>query len=281
MKRIVLTLATILISASIFAQDFQGVATYKSKRKLGLNIKMDSTQVDSGMQDLVMEQLKKQFEKTYLLTFNREESIYKEDEKLGAPQPAGVRVMVMTPGGADVLYKNTKEGRFTNQNESFSKLFLIKDELEKLDWKLGSETKNIGEYTCYKATLKREVEVRESSMTINENRDSEEDGDRVPEMKEITITAWYTTQIPVNNGPGNYYGLPGLILEVNDGTETVICSKIVLNPKNKVAIAEPKKGKEVTQEKYNAIIEKKMKEMEEQYHRPGKDGHRIEFRIGG
>ena len=64
-------------------------------------------------------------------------------------------VMVMN-GGSDVLYKNTKENRFTNQNESFSKLFLIKDELQKHEWKLGSETKNIGEYTCYKATMTRE-----------------------------------------------------------------------------------------------------------------------------
>ena len=53
MKRIVLTLVTILISVSIFAQDFQGVATYKSKRKMDL--KMDSTQFDSGMQELIME----------------------------------------------------------------------------------------------------------------------------------------------------------------------------------------------------------------------------------
>ena len=50
-------------------------------------------------------------------------------------------------------------------------------------------------------------------------------------MKEITISAWYTPQIPVSAGPGNYHGLPGLILEVNDGSETVICSKIVINPK--------------------------------------------------
>ncbi len=280
MKRIVLTLVTILIGVSIFAQDFQGVATYKSKRKMDL--KMDSTQLDSGMQELIMEKLKKQFEKTYVLRFNKTESIYKEDEKLDAPQPAGMQIMVMSTGGTGVLYKNTKEGRFANQNESFSKLFLIKDKLKKLDWKLESETKNIGEYTCYKATLKRKVEIRESIMTIKGTRkDSEEDEDKEPEMEEITITAWYTTQIPVNNGPGNYYGLPGLILEVNDGMETVICSKIVLNPKNKVAISEPKKGKEVTQEKYDAIMEKKMKEMEEQYHRPGKDGHRMEFRVGG
>jgi GLPGLI family protein len=34
--------------------------------------------------------------------------------------------------------------------------------------------------------------------------------------KDVTITAWYT-EIQVNQGPENYWGLPGLILEINDG----------------------------------------------------------------
>ena len=63
-------------STTIFAQEFQGVATYKTQRKL--DIQIDSTQV-GGMQDQLMAMLKKQFEKTYTLTFNKAESIYKED----------------------------------------------------------------------------------------------------------------------------------------------------------------------------------------------------------
>ena len=277
----VFIIAFAFVVSGVHAQDFQGVATYKSKRKI--DIKLDSTQVDSGMHQKMMDMLKKQFEKTYILSFNKEESIYKEEESLGAPQPQGMVFVMVETGGADVLYKNTKEGRFTNQNESFSKLFLIQDKLEKLDWELGSETKNIGDYTCYKATMKREVEVVESGISINNDKDLKEDPNKEPEMKEITITAWYTPQIPVNSGPGNYHGLPGLILEVNDGTETVICSKIVLNPEKKVAITEPKKGKVLTQEAYDKIMEKKMKEMEEQFNseRHGRDGQSVEIRIGG
>jgi GLPGLI family protein len=30
----------------------------------------------------------------------------------------------------------------------------------------------------------------------------------------VVTTAWYTPQIPVSNGPRNYHGLPGLIMEV-------------------------------------------------------------------
>jgi len=84
-KALVLSLSLIVVKAN--AQDFQGIATYKSKRKL--EIKLDSTQVNSEMHQQMMEMLKKQFEKTYNLSFNKEESIYKEEESLAPPQPAG------------------------------------------------------------------------------------------------------------------------------------------------------------------------------------------------
>lgn len=262
------------------AQEFQGIATYKSKRKV--EITLDSTQMASGMAEEIQKMLNKQFEKTYVLSFNKEASIYKEEEALAAPQPQGMNVVMVMSGGSDILYKNIKEKRYTNQNESFSKVFLIKDELTDIEWTLGSETKNIGEYTCFKATMTREVEDFENEMSINGDKDLN-DTNKAPKMKEITITAWYTPQIPVSTGPGNYHGLPGLILEVNDGSETVICSKIVLNPKDAKEIIEPDNGKELSQEAYDKIMEKKMKEMEERFRSNDRDrdGESIEIRIGG
>lgn len=268
-----------MIASTLSAQDFQGVATYKTKRKI--DIPMDSTQMNSEMHQRVLEMLKKQFEKMYILTFNKEESMYKEDETLDSPQINGgnMQVVMVNTAGSDLLYKNTKEKRFTNQNEVFGKVFLIKDELQNLDWTLESETKNIGEYTCFKATTTRQEEVFESGISVNGDKEFEENEE--PEMREVTITAWYTPQIPINNGPANYYGLPGLILEVNDGSETIICSKIVINPEDKKEISEPNKGKEVTQEEFDSIIEKKMEEMEERRGRPDGDGQTFEIRIGG
>src|SRR5210317_1155279 len=232
-----LVLAVALLVTKVHAQDFQGIATYKSKRKI--EIKLDSTQVNSEMQQRMMESLKKQFEKTFNLTFNKEESVYKEEAALSPPQPSGMQLVVINTSGADILYKNMKEDRFTNQNDVFGKIFLIKDKLNKTDWKLESESKNIGEYTCFKATTTREREKRVGGISINREKDLDtEEEKKAPEMETITITAWYTPQIPVSTGPGNYYGLPGLILEVNDGSETVICSKIVINPQEKVEITE-------------------------------------------
>lgn len=274
----IITLVVLTITTNIMAQDFQGIATYKSQRKF--DIKLDSTQMNSEMHQRMMAMMKKQFEKTHILTFNKEESIYKEDEQLEAPQPQGMVMVMVETGGSDVMYKNTKEKRYTNQNESFSKLFLIRDKLEDIKWELGSETKNIGDYTCYKATFKREVEIRQSGISVNGDKDLDEE--IKPEMKEITVTAWYAPQIPVNTGPAQYHGLPGLILEVSDGTITMMCSKVVLNPEKTVEIKEPTKGQKVTQKKYDDMMEKKMKEMNERMknNRERHDGENIEIRIG-
>ncbi|NNF81117.1 MAG: GLPGLI family protein [Flavobacteriaceae bacterium] len=273
----ILLLLALVITQEGMAQDFQGIATYKSHRQL--DIKLDSTQVSSEMHQRMMDMMKKQFEKTFNLTFNKEESLYKEEEQLESPQPSGMQVVMVDTGGSDILYKNTKDGRFTNQNEVFGKVFLIKDELDKDDWVLTNETKNIGDYTCYKATRTREAEVITGGISVNGDKDMDEM--ESTHTEEVTVTAWYTPDIPVNNGPARYQGLPGLILEINDGPVSILCSKIVLNPEKQTEIDEPTKGKVVNQEKFDEIMEKKMKEMRERYNSERRDGHNVEIRIGG
>ena len=276
----VLVMTLTVVFTTVNAQEFQGIATYKTQRKV--DIKLDSTQMDSQMQERMLAMMKKQFQKTYNLTFNKEVSTYKQEEELDKPQVGGgdFQVMVVGNGGGDdVLYKNTKESRYSEVRDSFGKIFLIQDELDPIEWKLESDTKYIGEYQCYKGTYTKMVE--KSKVFSNVEDDKEDDTE--PEMEERTVTAWYTPQIAVTNGPDKYQGLPGLILEVHDGDLTVICSKIVLNPKDKVEIEEPTKGKKVNRDEYEKIMEKKAKEMMERYApRKGRDnGETIEIRIGG
>ena len=77
------------------------------------------------------------------------------------------------------------------------------------------------------------------------------------------IEAWYSPQIPVSHGPSEYWGLPGLILEVSAGDTTLLCYEIVMNPEKKLEIKAPKKGKKVTKTEYQKIISTKMKEFRE------------------
>jgi len=253
-------LALALVITKVNAQEFQGIATYKTMRNI--DIKIDSSKMNTEMQAKMMEVMKKQFQKTYTLNFNKEASIYKEDVSLDKPQ-TGMGgdfqvVMVGNGGGMDVLYKNTITNQYSDQKDTMGKIFLVKDTIETIEWNLESETKYIGEYQCYKATYTKEVEV--SNMSFNSNNEANDnDKDEEPEMEERTVTAWYTPQIPVSNGPAKYQGLPGLILEVHDGKLTIICSKIVLNPDDKLEIKEPEKGKEVSEKEYDDIMEKKTK----------------------
>ncbi|MEP5254470.1 MAG: GLPGLI family protein [Winogradskyella arenosi] len=276
----ILILMLIAVVSPIGAQDFQGIATYKTHRDF--DIKMDSTKMNDAMQKQIMEMMKKQFQKTYLLTFDRSSSVYKQEIELSKPQVGGGFQVSFGSSGSDVFYKNVKHKTYVDQKETMGKKFLIKDSIAPITWALASDSKYIGEYLCFKATYTKQVPKINLNFNSNSNLKDEDEGDKAPEMTERIITAWYTPQIPVSNGPAKYQGLPGLILEIHDGKLTVICSKIVINPEEKVGIEEPTKGKEVSQTEYDDIMEKKTKEMMERYapNRGSQDGA-IHISIGG
>lgn len=272
-----------MLSSIVYGQDIQGIATYKTQRKM--EVELDSSHVNDAMREQIMVMLKKQFEREYTLEFTKDESIYKEEEKLDAPRntmSGGMMFVAIGGGESDILYKNLAENRFANQNEMFSKQFLIKDSIASREWKLEKETKNIGQYSCFKATYTYERE-RMRMRTSGTDAETDSTDEEEVEMETITVTAWYTPQIPVKNGPSSYDGLPGLILEIGDGELSILCSKVVFNPKNGLDIKEPHKGKVVTQAVYDEIMEKKMEEMEERFESDGRrgDGNHIEIRIGG
>jgi len=271
---LLLTVALFFTAHVCLAQQFEGIATYKTDRKVDLDMAGDG--INDAMKDQIAAQLRKQFQKEFTLTFNKNESIYEEVESLNAPAPKATGgIDIMISGGSDILYRNLTNNKYVNKTEISGKEFLIKDTLEKPEWTLEKETRNIGNYTCFKAIRSREV--TEKQMT------SESDS-LIEVTKLVTITAWYTLDLPIQHGPSTYWGLPGLILQVEDGDLTVLCSKIVLNPKEEIAIEVPKKGKKVTQAEFDEIQEKKNAEMMERFQSDGRkkgDGNSFSIKIGG
>ena len=268
--------ALFLMIYSISAQKFSGRATYKTHRKSSFELDSTTMAANPGIQEQMEAQMRKMFQKTYILDFTKSESMFKQKQELDGPKvPKSNGAIIMIggmAGGRDVLYKNIKEKRMANKTDLMGKIFLIKDNLVSYDWELTGETKNIGNYTCYKAVFEKEEESIEIKMIDGEVK--EEKG-----MKKRTIVAWYTPDVPISNGPKNFGGLPGLILEVNDGNETIMCSEIVLNPKEVKEIKEPIKGKIVTRKKFAEISLEKTKEMMNRYR--SRDGKGIEIKIGG
>ncbi|MDA9627764.1 GLPGLI family protein [Flavobacteriaceae bacterium] len=264
----------LFITGSVFAQDFSGRATYKTHRKSSFELDSTTMAANPGIQEQLEAQMRKMFQKTFTLDFTKSESMYKEEQELDAPKVpssnGGVMVMVMGgDGSSDILYKNISQNRMAHKTELMGKVFLIKDNLVAYDWELTGETKNIGIYTCYKAVYEREEESIEINMMGGEAKEEKV-------TKKTTLVAWYTTDVPVSNGPNNYGGLPGLILEVNDGDLTIVCSEIVLNPKEVKEIKEPVKGKIVARKKFEDITKEKTKEMMDRY-KTRDGGMRIQF----
>jgi GLPGLI family protein len=280
MKTIIAAVALLFVF-TINAQNFTGKAIYKTSEKSSFKFGEGQKGVDDKMQEELKKRIQKMNQKTFILEFDRKTSTYKEEVSLESPKPkiGGAGVFISSLGGSgnkSIYYKDIREKRFVNQTEIQGKRFLVKDKLPEINWELSSETKNIGTYTCYKATYSKEVENKNVTF---------KNGESVEEIKKetILITAWYTTQVPVSNGPDNYQGLPGLILEVNDGKTTIVCTEIILNPSQKIKIEEPKKGKVVSQKKFTKIEKQKSDELMEKFKgRNGVDlGNGINIKIGG
>jgi len=285
--KIIIALVFVLFSLTLSAQNFSGQAFYQTKTTVDMD-GFGGGNMTEDMKKMIAERMKKYLEKTYILTFNKTESIYREDEVLETNASGSGRMgMMMGSFTAGDQYKNLEENLMLEEREFFGKQFLVKDTLLGLDWKLEKETKQIGQYIAFKATAVKKIDENDFSMArrrsnnddekeeAEKENDSTKSKDLMDEIEiptEVIVTAWYTPQIPVGHGPGEYSGLDGLILELNFHRTTILCSKIIMNPKEVDKITAPTKGKEVTREEYTAIVKQKVDEMREMYRGGGRRG---------
>jgi GLPGLI family protein len=277
-------LLTLFLTSGVFGQ-FSGKAYYQSKTTVDMD-GFGGREMSEEMKKMIAERMKNYLEKTYILTFNGDESIYKEEEKLETGAGSGGFGMMMgsfTPGEQ---YKDLSKQQIIQEQEFFGKQFLIIDSIPALDWQIEEdEFKQIGQYLAIKATAIKKIDENDFSMARRKGRDRDEkpetEGDstdvakdsseeedpmeQIEIPKEVIVTAWYTPQIPVQNGPSEYGGLPGLILELNVYRTTILCSKLVMNPKDAEKIEAPSKGQEVSREEYNKIVKEKVEEMRENF----------------
>ena len=172
-------------------------------------------------------------------------------------------IMRMAAASNARIYKNLEESRKVEEREFMDKMFLIKDSLDQYTWKLTGEQKQLGQWMVMKATTTEMVRNparfrrRFGAPAANESEE--------PDEIEIITEAWFTPMIPVSSGPANYGGLPGLILEMKIGDNRVIrATTIEMKAIDEKTLAEPKKGKEVTEEEYREIMREKMMEMRAQ-----------------
>jgi GLPGLI family protein len=238
---ILLMTAGLFLSKLSFAQNTEGVVTYTETIKMKI-------EVPEGMNEEEFRKMVPSEQKALkALIFNAKECLYSD-----APEQA--------PGGTDASftsgneddgqvqmnfkiqrpenhqYRDIANGQRIESTEFFGRFFLIEESPKRMKWKVSAEQKQIAGYLCQKAVL------QDTSRQVE---------------------AWFTPQIPVAIGPGEFADLPGLILELSlsNGDRTMIADKVELKTLEPKAVVKPSKGKSVTREEFTKIRDEKLKEM--------------------
>lgn len=176
----------------------------------------------------------------YELVFNSFESYFSEIEKLDSEESNTLsnNVARLIGLGDGQIYMNIKDKKILTQKNLSSDLFLIESKIEPQKWKKTNEIKQIGKYTCFKATT-TVLEETVSAGTI-----------------EKEVIAWFTPEIPIGFGPAGFGGLPGLIMEIEKDKAVLYANKVYLVTAKDKKINIPKRGIKVSEEEYREIQKK-------------------------
>lgn len=183
------------------------------------------TYINKGLNEVVNAELYIQGSES-LTVFYKNDSIFNE-KKLNEDEEA---LKINIDGNDKIgkqVYKNLKEKKIIFRDvyskDGELRPCIVKENLPNFIWNFGSgvEIKKVGEYVCNLAKLNfrgREYEV------------------------------WYTKKIPIIHGPWKFYGLPGMIVEIQskDGNIHFILNGI--KESNSVfhnSIIKPKNGDEI------------------------------------
>ena len=161
------------------------------------------------------------------LNFTEKESLFQVKKALVSDAEKGINLTRTFAGKDNVFYYNIVTNECLLQKDFMGELFLIS--MQPIEWEIKQESKQIGNYTCFKA-------IKKDTITKNKK-----------------IIAWFTPQIPISFGPKEFNGLPGLILEVNHSLVNFKATKIEINPKNLENIKKPTRGKKITEAAYKEI----------------------------
>ena len=86
------------------------------------------------------------------------------------------------------FFKNRQTHTITSVDGS-SEMFLVEETIPPMEWEIFPDTMTVLNYLCFKATTT---------------------------FRGRNYIAWFTMDIPINEGPWKIYGLPGLILRLED-----------------------------------------------------------------
>ncbi|RDB06780.1 GLPGLI family protein [Runella aurantiaca] len=227
----ILALISLGFSISAKAQQTEGMVTYEYKYYW--------TKVNSRLTFLSKEE-KDRMKLTWgneedgpgtkmKLTFNDKQSIYTYFSDQGQTEDG----RYSWRQSDYLIHRNFEQEKLIENHEMLGKTYLLEDSLMTYNWRIQNQIKDVAGYVCMKA-------------------------ETFDPIKNHKITAWFAQDIPVPAGPERYFGLPGLILEldINDGDVIVAAQKVELKNVDKELALPKMKGKKIKNNDYDQMLKK-------------------------
>jgi GLPGLI family protein len=140
------------------------------------------------------------------------------------------------------IYKNYADSTVLTQSSMDNKVYLLESPIvsgTNEGWEITSEEQDILGYKCIKATKGTGEAQKIGNMTVRSHK----------------TVAWYCPDIPVDAGPENHSGLPGLILKVEVGEGLSAFTAISIEQIDSATeIPKPEEGEKVSNEQFLAIV---------------------------
>jgi GLPGLI family protein len=216
------------VALSLTASAQPGTVVYTETMKLEIHI--------DGMGADMAGMLPKERISEKLLHYSPDASIYlngkqKEDQEVTEEMAGGGMMVIKMDEPDEQLYFDINNQKVIEQCDFMSRMFLIESAVDSISWKLTGNRREILGFLCMEAFY-----IRDTVKTV----------------------AWFTPSIPISTGPAKYHGLPGLILEVNvnDGKRLITAASVTPGNVSDLLV-KPKKGKKVTREEFNEMVEVK------------------------
>lgn len=148
----------------------------------------DSTKIDDASSELMYLDIAKKGSKFYSQKNNIADSIHQDRVKKGTRDFTGIDYGLV-PCVVEKSYPDFKIDFFNNLDMNKYKV----SDNRKMDWKILPQKEKIGEFNTQKASLNFAGRI---------------------------WTAWFISDIPIQDGPYKFHGLPGLIVKIEDKTKS-------------------------------------------------------------
>lgn len=233
-KTLLLFLLTFIPFVGIYAQPRTLRVVYEEELKYAKTY-LQSTDAVLRNTHIALVDKKNENKDLFVLTFRDGLYSYKLFQTTPATIEVGNSSSTMATEDAPT-YINFNTGERYSVQSIFSKNFTIKDTLtEDFDWTLSDDEKVIAGKLCKKATMKDDA-------------------------GEVS-TAWYCPEIPSPVGPNGYYGLLGLIMQLDVPGEALYTVQSVEYTDDAVDMGMDKSATVVSRAEFKRIREKKVHEL--------------------